>query len=85
MSSFGEKKVEVIKVVRALTGLGLKEAKDAGGRRALHHQGRYSQGRSRGYQEEAGRSRRQGRYQVNGALSQLWDLVAPHSGLDGLK
>ena len=29
MSSFGEKKVEVIKVVRALTGLGLKEAKDA--------------------------------------------------------
>ncbi|MDZ7622558.1 MAG: 50S ribosomal protein L7/L12 [Candidatus Competibacteraceae bacterium] len=28
MSSFGEKKVEVIKVVRALTGLGLKEAKD---------------------------------------------------------
>ncbi|HOW77528.1 MAG TPA: 50S ribosomal protein L7/L12 [Candidatus Competibacteraceae bacterium] len=29
MTSFGEKKVEVIKVVRALTGLGLKEAKDA--------------------------------------------------------
>ena len=28
MSSFGEKKVEVITVVRALTGLGLKEAKD---------------------------------------------------------
>ncbi|MBE2294196.1 MAG: 50S ribosomal protein L7/L12 [Phycisphaerales bacterium] len=28
MSTFGEKKVEVIKVVRALTGLGLKEAKD---------------------------------------------------------
>ena len=28
MSSFGEKKVEVIKVVRALTGLGLKEAKN---------------------------------------------------------
>ena len=28
MSSFGEKKVGVIKVVRALTGLGLKEAKD---------------------------------------------------------
>ena len=28
MSSFGEKKGEVIKVVRALTGLGLKEAKD---------------------------------------------------------
>ena len=29
MTSFGEKKVEVIKVVRALTGLGLKEAKVA--------------------------------------------------------
>ena len=28
MSSFGENKVSVIKVVRALTGLGLKEAKD---------------------------------------------------------
>ena len=28
MSSFGEKKVAVIKVVRAITGLGLKEAKD---------------------------------------------------------
>ena len=28
MSSFGDKKINVIKVVRALTGLGLKEAKD---------------------------------------------------------
>lgn len=28
MSSFGEKKVAVIKVVRALTAMGLKEAKD---------------------------------------------------------
>lgn len=28
MSSFGEKKVSVIKVVRAITGLGLKEAKE---------------------------------------------------------
>ena len=28
MTSFGDKKVNVIKVVRALTGLGLKEAKD---------------------------------------------------------
>jgi len=28
MTSFGENKVSVIKVVRALTGLGLKEAKD---------------------------------------------------------
>lgn len=29
LESFGENKVNVIKVVRALTGLGLKEAKDA--------------------------------------------------------
>ena len=28
LSSFGEKKVSVIKAVRAITGLGLKEAKD---------------------------------------------------------
>jgi large subunit ribosomal protein L7/L12 len=28
MTAFGEKKVNVIKVVRAITGLGLKEAKD---------------------------------------------------------
>ncbi|NPV91753.1 MAG: 50S ribosomal protein L7/L12 [Firmicutes bacterium] len=28
LTSFGEKKVEVIKVVRQLTGLGLKESKD---------------------------------------------------------
>ncbi|MDR2111582.1 MAG: 50S ribosomal protein L7/L12 [Candidatus Accumulibacter sp.] len=28
LTSFGEKKVDVIKVVRAATGLGLKEAKD---------------------------------------------------------
>ncbi len=28
MSSFGEKKINVIKVVREITGLGLKEAKD---------------------------------------------------------
>lgn len=28
MTSFGEKKLDVIKVVRELTGLGLKEAKD---------------------------------------------------------
>ncbi len=28
LQSFGEKKIQVIKVIRALTGLGLKEAKD---------------------------------------------------------
>lgn len=29
LSSFGEKKIQVIKVVREITGLGLKEAKEA--------------------------------------------------------
>ena len=29
MTSFGDKKLDVIKVVRAITGLGLKEAKEA--------------------------------------------------------
>ena len=28
LTSFGDQKIQVIKVVRALTGLGLKEAKD---------------------------------------------------------
>ncbi|MGH8155365.1 MAG: 50S ribosomal protein L7/L12, partial [Rhodanobacteraceae bacterium] len=28
LASFGDKKIEVIKTVRAITGLGLKEAKD---------------------------------------------------------
>ena len=28
MTSFGEKKIDVIKVIRGITGLGLKEAKD---------------------------------------------------------
>jgi large subunit ribosomal protein L7/L12 len=28
LSAFGDKKLQVIKVVRAITGLGLKEAKD---------------------------------------------------------
>jgi len=61
MTSFGEKKVEVIKVVRALTGLGLKEAKDG----TLHDQGRHSQGRGRGHQEKIGRRWRQSRDQVS--------------------
>ena len=30
LTSFGEKKIQVIKVVRAITGLGLKEAKELG-------------------------------------------------------
>ena len=55
LTGAGDKKIQVIKVVRAATGLGLKEAKalvdeapkaDQGGRRARG--GRQAQGRARG-------------------------------------
>ena len=55
LTGAGDKKIQVIKVVRAATGLGLKEAKalvdeapkpDQGGRRA--RRGRQAQGRARG-------------------------------------
>jgi len=63
LTGAGEKKIQVIKVVRELTSLGLKEAKDLveGAPKAVI---RHSQGRSRDRQEEAGRSRRHGRNQV---------------------
>ena len=57
----GDKKIQVIKVVREITSLGLKEAKDARRRRAEHAEGRRVQGRGRRNQEEArgaGRDRR---------------------------
>ena len=60
----GEKKVEAIKAVRAITSLGLKEAKGSGRRRAAGGQGSRQQGRRRQVQEVAGRSWRQGRDQV---------------------
>ncbi len=55
LTGAGDKKIQVIKVVRAVTGLGLKEAKDVvdgapgrrqGGRR--QGRGREAQGRARG-------------------------------------
>ena len=60
----GANKVSVIKAVRELTGLGLKEAKDLvdGAPKAVK-EGRF-QGRRRRRLEEAGRRRRQGRNQV---------------------
>ena len=57
MGSFGAKKVGVIKVVRALTGLGLKEAKDLVEAVPGDHQGRSSQGRGGGRCETARRGR----------------------------
>ena len=45
LAGIGEKKVNVIKAVRAITGLGLKEAKGVGGRSAESGQGRRGQRR----------------------------------------
>ena len=65
LTSFGENKVNVIKAVRELTGLGLKEAKDLVDGAPKPVKEGISEGRRRSRQEEAGRSRRQGRNQVN--------------------
>lgn len=45
LENFGENKIGVIKVVRAATGLGLKEAKDLSRKRADEGQRGYLQGR----------------------------------------
>ena len=49
----GEKKIQVIKVVRELTGLGLKEAKDLVDGAPKAGEGEGHQGRGRGHEEEA--------------------------------
>ena len=56
LASAGEKKVNVIKAIRGITGLGLKEAKALVERPAPVKEG--EQGRSRRHQEATGRSRR---------------------------
>ena len=60
------KKIQVIKVVREITSLGLKEAKDMveGAPKAVKETA--PEGRGRGHQEEAGRRRRQGVAQTGG-------------------
>ena len=45
LAAIGDKKIEVIKEVRAITGLGLKEAKDLVEARSEAGQGRREQGR----------------------------------------
>ena len=60
----GGKKIQVIKVVRELTGLGLKEAKDAGRGRAEGHPGEGQQGDRREGQGQARGRGRQGHPQV---------------------
>ena len=64
LTSGGEKKVNVIKVVRAVTGLGLKEAKAVVDGAPAPVKGRCVQRRSRRHQEADRGSRRRGRAQV---------------------
>ena len=60
----GAKKIQVIKVVREITGLGLKEAKDRVDGAPQHRQGRRLEGGGRGDQGEAGRAGRGRRTEV---------------------
>jgi large subunit ribosomal protein L7/L12 len=77
LNAAGDKKVEVIKVVRAVTGLGLKEAKDLvdGAPKAVKE--RHFQGRGGSPPEATGRRRRQGRDQVVDFLRAGWRLAPP--------
>ena len=68
LASFGENKINVIKEVRAITGLGLGEAKALVEGCSQGRQGRREQGRSRRHQGEARSCRRQGRTQVSSTL-----------------
>ena len=61
LADAGAQKINVIKEVRAITGLGLKEAKDSGGSRSEGYQGSRVEVGSRGNQEEGRGGRRQGR------------------------
>ncbi len=60
----GAKKIQVIKVVREITSLGLKEAKDTVDNDPEYREGRGLQGGGRGDQEEAGRAGRGRRAEV---------------------
>ena len=65
LTAFGDKKIQVIKEVRAITGLGLKEAKELVEECSQSCQRRHRQGRSRKNQSPTGRSRRAGGIQVS--------------------
>ena len=69
LEAFGANKINVIKVVRAATGLGLKEAKDLVEAAPKDDQDRHLQGRRREAQEGAGRGRRHRQDQVTSAAT----------------
>ena len=64
LTDAGANKIGVIKAVREVTSLGLKEAKDLVDGAPKDGQGGRVQGRRREHQEEARRGRREGRDQV---------------------
>ena len=72
LTEIGANKVSVIKAVRELTGLGLKEAKDLVDGAPKPVKEAHRQGRRRGRQEEAGGRRRQGRAQVSRFVATGW-------------
>ena len=65
----GDKKINVIKEVRAITGLGLKEAKDLVEGAPKEVKADVPQGRSRKDQEAARRRRCEGRAEVIGGVA----------------
>ena len=56
LDKMGDKKINVIKEIRTITGLGLKEGQGLGRRRAEDREGRREQGRGGEDQEDAGRA-----------------------------
>ncbi len=76
LTAAGDKKIQVIKVVRAVTGLGLKEAKDLVDGAPGAGQGGGRQGGGRVDQGAARGSRRVGRAQVGRSSRRGWALVA---------
>ena len=69
LTAVGANKINVIKVVREVTSLGLKEAKDLVDGAPKPDQGRREQGRSRDHQEEVRRCWRHRRSEVVGPES----------------
>ena len=79
LAKAGDKKINVIKEVRTITGLGLKEAKDLVERCAEAGQGRHWQGRGREDQEDArGRRRCRGGQVARSVDNRTGRAGSPH-------
>ena len=80
LTAAGDKKIQVIKVVRAATGLGLKEAKALVDEAPKAHQGGHRARRGRQAQGRARGGRRQRRGQVRGLASAGARVARPARG-----